>query len=156
MIATASSRGSAIAVAGVAAIVALCLGMSGCGGESGERSRSAEEGAARLDSVGVLQPSVTDGTALPLLLDLGSTTCVPCKAMAPILEEMSETFAGQFDVRFEDVKKDASLARTHGIRIIPTQIFFDAHGKELFRHQGFFSREDMLATWEELGYVFNE
>ncbi len=141
---------------GLAAIVALCLGASGCGGESGERSRSREEGAARPESVGVAQPSVTDGTALPLLLDLGSTTCVPCKAMAPILEEMTETFEGQFDVRFEDVKKNAALARTHGIRIIPTQIFFDADGKELFRHQGFFSREDMLATWEKLGYAFND
>ena len=156
MIATASSRRSAIAAVWLVAIAALCLGMSGCGGESDERSRSAEEGAARSDSVGVVQPSVTDGTALPLLLDFGSTTCVPCKAMAPILEEMSETFAGQFDVRFEDVKKDAALARTHDVRIIPTQIFFDEHGKELFRHQGFFSREDMLATWEEFGYVFNE
>ena len=156
MIVTASSRRSAIAATGLAALVALCLGMSGCGGESGERSRSAEEGAATSDSVDVVQPSVTDGTALPLLLDLGSTTCVPCKAMAPILEEMTKTFAGQFDVRFEDVKKDAALARTHGVRIITTQIFFDEHGKELFRHQGFFSREDMLAAWEELGYVFNE
>jgi thioredoxin 1 len=145
-----------MAVAGLAAFVALCLGVSGCGRESGERSRSAEEEAARSDSVGVVQPSVTDGTALPLLLDLGSTTCVPCKAMAPILEEMRETFEGQFDVRFTDVKKDAAAARTHSIRIIPTQIFFDEHGNELFRHQGFFSREDMLATWEEFGYVFNE
>ena len=156
MIVTASSRRGAIAMVGLAAIVALCLGASGCGGESGERSRSREEGAARPESVGVAQPSVTDGTALPLLLDLGSTTCVPCKAMAPILEEMTETFEGQFDVRFEDVKKNAALARTHGIRIIPTQIFFDADGKELFRHQGFFSREDMLATWEKLGYAFND
>ncbi len=155
MIATASSRRSAIAVAGLVALVALSLGMSGCGGESGERSRLEEE-AARSDSVGVAPSSVTDETALPLLLDLGSTTCVPCKAMAPILEEMREAFEGQFDVRFTDVKKDAAAARTHGIRIIPTQIFFDGHGNELFRHQGFFSREDMLATWEELGYVFNE
>ena len=156
MIATASSRRGAVAVAGLAALVVLCLGMSGCGGESDEGSRSTEEEAATADSAGVARPSVTDGTALPLLLDLGSTTCVPCKAMAPILEEMSETFAGQFDVRFEDVKKDAALARTHGIRIIPTQIFFDEHGNELFRHQGFFSREEMLAAWEDLGYVFNE
>ena len=154
MIATASSRRSTIAAAGLAAFVALCLGMSGCGGESGERSRS--EGEARSDSVGVAQPSVTDGTPLPLLLDLGSTTCVPCKAMAPILDEMRETFEGQLDVRFTDVKKNAALAREYGIRIIPTQIFLDEHGNELFRHQGFFSREDMLAAWEELGYVFEE
>ena len=156
MIVTASSRRSAIAAVGLVALVTLCLGMSGCGGESGERSRSAEEREGVSDSADVVQSSVTDVTALPLLLDLGSTTCVPCKAMAPILDEMSETFVGQFDVRFEDVKKDAALARTHDVRIIPTQIFFDEHGKELFRHQGFFSREDMLATWEELGYAFNE
>jgi len=156
VIAAASSRGSVIAAVGLAVLVALCLGVSGCGGESDERPRSGKDGAVTADSVTVIQPSVTDGTALPLLLDLGSTTCVPCKAMAPILEEMSETFAGQFDVRFEDVKKDAALARTHGIRIIPTQIFFDKHGDELFRHQGFFSREEMLAAWEDLGYAFNE
>ena len=156
MIATASSRRSAIAAAGLAAILALCLGMSGCGGESGERSRSAEGEAADPDSVGVAQSSVTDETTLPLLLDLGSTTCVPCKAMAPILDEMRETFEGQFDVRFVNVKEDAAAARTHGVRIIPTQIFLDEHGNELFRHQGFFSREDMLAAWEELGYVFEE
>jgi thioredoxin 1 len=156
VIAAASSRGSEVAAAGLAVLVVLCLGVSGCGGESDERSRSAEEGEGVSDSADVVQSSVADGTALPLLLDLGSTTCVPCKAMAPILEEMSETFAGQFDVRFEDVKKDAALARTHGIRIIPTQIFFDKHGNELFRHQGFFSREEMLAAWEDLGYVFNE
>jgi len=75
--------------------------------------------------------------------------------MAPILDEMRETFEGQFDVRFTNVKKDAAAARTYGVRIIPTQIFFDEHGTELFRHQGFLSREDMLAAWEELGYVFN-
>ena len=155
MTATASSRRRVVAVAGVAGIAVLCMSMWGCGGETGEGSRSTEE-AAESDSVGGAPSSVADGTDLPLLLDLGSTTCVPCKAMAPILEEMSETFEGQFDVRFTDVKKDAAAARTHGVRIIPTQIFFDEHGKELFRHQGFFSREDMLATWEELGYVFNE
>jgi len=76
--------------------------------------------------------------------------------MAPILDEMCETFEGQFDVRFMNVKKDAAAARTYGVRIIPTQIFFDEHGNELFRHQGFFSREEMLAKWAELGYAFAE
>jgi thioredoxin 1 len=154
----APGRRSATVAAGLAlaAVVVLCLGMSGCGGESGERSRSAETEAAELDSVAAAAHSVAGETALPLLLDLGSTTCVPCKAMAPILDEMRETFAGQFDVRFTDVKKDAAVAREYGIRIIPTQIFLDEHGNELFRHQGFYSREDMLAKWVELGYVFEE
>ncbi|HYW68101.1 MAG TPA: thioredoxin family protein, partial [bacterium] len=77
-------------------------------------------------------------------------------AMAPILDEMRETFAGQLDVSFIDVKKNAEAARDYAVRIIPTQIFLDESGNELFRHQGFFSREDMLAEWEKLGYVFTE
>jgi thioredoxin 1 len=41
--------------------------------------------------------------------------------------------------------------RQYGIRVIPTQIFYDAEGKERFRHEGFYGREDMLAKWKELG-----
>ena len=151
MIARAASRRGAITVIGFASILALCLGVFGCGGESDDGSEAVMTDAARPDSV-----ATTDETGLPVLLDLGSTTCVPCKAMAPILDEMRETFDGQLVVRFIDVKKDGAAARAYGVRIIPTQLFLDESGNELFRHQGFFSREDMLAEWDELGYVFTE
>ena len=91
-----------------------------------------------------------------MLLDLGSDSCVACKTMEPILDELRETFEGQMDVQFVDVRKDRSAASEHGIKIIPTQIFFDADGNELYRHQGFFGREDILAKWTELGYSFDE
>jgi thioredoxin 1 len=101
---------------------------------------------------------VTDPIAvpasLPKLLDLGADKCIPCKRMAPILVALREDFAGQFDVVFIDVWKDKQAARAHGVSLIPTQIFFDAKGNELFRHKGFFSREDILATWAELEYTF--
>ena len=93
---------------------------------------------------------------LPRVLDLGAGKCIPCKMMAPILDEMKETFAGQLDVKFIDVWENEGVGDQYGIRIIPTQIFFDADGKELFRHEGFFAREDMLAKWQELGFVFEE
>ncbi len=91
--------------------------------------------------------------ALPRLLDLGADKCVPCKMMAPILEEMKTEFAGVMDVEFIDVWKNPDAAEPHGIRVIPTQIFFAPDGKELFRHEGFFSREDILGKWRELGYA---
>jgi thioredoxin 1 len=91
---------------------------------------------------------------LPKLLDLGAGKCVPCKAMAPILDEMKETFTGQLDVEFIDVWENEGVGQQYGIRMIPTQIFFDAEGNELFRHEGFFAREDMLAKWQELGFEF--
>jgi thioredoxin 1 len=153
VIARAASRRIAIAVIGLTSILALCLGVCGCGGESGGGSESGETEAVESGSVDM---DLAGETGLPVLLDLGSTTCVPCKTMAPILDEMRETFAGQFDVRFVNVKEDATLAREYGVRIIPTQIYLDEQGNELFRHQGFFSREGMLAAWGELGYVFEE
>lgn len=97
------------------------------------------------------QPAVPNAAKLPKLLDLGADKCIPCKAMAPILEEMKKEYAGRLDVEFIDVWKNPDAAQKQAVEIIPTQIFFDAAGKELFRHTGFFSKEDMLARWKELG-----
>ncbi len=95
------------------------------------------------------------GEGLPRLVDLGSVTCIPCKMMAPILEELESDYAGQFDVEFIDVSRNPSAAKKHGIKLIPTQIFLDASGRELFRHQGFFSKEEILSKWKELGFEFS-
>ena len=88
---------------------------------------------------------------LPRLLDLGADKCIPCKMMAPILEELRHEYAGRFEVEFIDVWKNPTTAKPYGVRVIPTQIFFAADGTELFRHEGFFGREDILGKWRELG-----
>lgn len=88
---------------------------------------------------------------LPRLVDLGAGECIPCKKMAPILEELKAEFADRFVVEFVDVWKNPAAADKYGIRVIPTQVFIGADGKELFRHEGFFSKEDILAKWVELG-----
>jgi thioredoxin 1 len=93
----------------------------------------------------------TDAAALPRLLDLGAGKCIPCKKMAPILEELKEEYAGAMEVVFIDVWQDHSAGDKYGIQMIPTQIFYDASGKELFRHEGFFAKEEILAKWKELG-----
>lgn len=89
--------------------------------------------------------------ARPKLIDLGADKCIPCKQMAPILEELRVQYAGVFEVVFIDVWKNPSEADKYGIRIIPTQIFYDANGKELFRHTGFYSKEQILSKWKQLG-----
>jgi len=104
-----------------------------------------------------LSPAATvagGGAKLPRLLDLGAGKCIPCKMMAPILEELKKEYAGRFVVEFIDVWENEDAAKQHGIETIPTQIFFDANGKELFRHIGFFGKEDILAKWKELGFDF--
>lgn len=89
---------------------------------------------------------------LPRLVDLGAKTCIPCKMMAPILEELRNEYKGKLQVEFIDVWEDRSAGDQYRIRVIPTQIFFDPSGKELFRHVGFMSKEDILAKWKELGF----
>ncbi|MEN9975158.1 MAG: hypothetical protein RLZZ282_1164 [Verrucomicrobiota bacterium] len=99
--------------------------------------------------------AASDATAkLPKLLDLGATKCIPCKMMAPILEELKNEYAGKMKVEFIDVWQNEDAGKKYGVEMIPTQIFFDANGKELFRHTGFFGKEDILAKWKELGVHF--
>ncbi|MBM4154950.1 MAG: thioredoxin family protein [Lentisphaerae bacterium] len=95
--------------------------------------------------------TATAVAGLPRLLDLGAGKCVACKAMMPVLDEIRVAFAGKMAVEFIDVWENEEAAEKLGVETIPTQIFFDASGKELFRHTGFISKEDILAKWKELG-----
>jgi len=115
---------------------------------------------ASSDSAAPLQPAITASqieaaasasTRLPKLIDLGADKCIPCKAMAPILEGLKTEYAGKMDVEFIDVWKNPEAGKAFGVEMIPTQIFYDEHGKELFRHTGFFGKEDILGKWKDLG-----
>ena len=75
--------------------------------------------------------------------------------MAPIIDELRETYTGQLEVVFIDIKANPDAAVPYNIRLIPTQVFLDADGNELFRHEGFYAREVILAKWTELGYDFS-
>jgi thioredoxin 1 len=120
-----------------------------------ERGRSDTASAEALDTVAAAT-SLSEGAApvpakLPKLLDLGADRCIPCKMMAPILAEFKRDYADQFVTEFIDVWKNPDAGKQYGIRAIPTQIFYDAEGNELFRHEGFYGKEDMLNKWKELG-----
>ena len=109
--------------------------------------------------VGAVGQSVYAGDTtlkLPKLIDFGAKKCVACKKMEPILEELKKYYSDNFTTKFVDVwkKENIKKAKLYKIQIIPTQIFFDAHGKELWRHVGFISKENILKKWLEFGYKF--
>ena len=85
------------------------------------------------------------------MVDLGADKCIPCKMMAPILEKVRKDFEGRAAIVFLDVWKDSSHGRRFGIHAIPTQIFFDAEGKEVFRHTGFMDENSIVTKLYELG-----
>jgi len=88
---------------------------------------------------------------MPRLLDLGSKGCTACTMMEPVLEGLRMTHAGQLQTDFIDVWQHEEVATDYGVEIIPVQLFFDANGQELHRHQGFISAKDILAKFKELG-----
>jgi len=88
---------------------------------------------------------------LPTVLDLGSNSCIPCKMMKPIFAELEEELADKANILILDISEYSSLADKYKVRVIPTQIFFDASGKQYWRHEGFLSKEDILKKLEETG-----
>lgn len=66
---------------------------------------------------------------LPIIIDFGSDSCIPCKEIAPVLKELNEELKGKAIIKFVDVWKYPSLAEGYPLSLIPTQIFIDANGK---------------------------
>lgn len=85
------------------------------------------------------------------LVDLGAKKCIPCKMMAPILEELTKQYQGKAAIVFVDVWQHMDQAEKYGIRVIPTQIFFDKQGKEVLRHVGFMDKKSIVEVLEKLG-----
>jgi thioredoxin 1 len=88
---------------------------------------------------------------LPKLLDFGAGTCIPCKAMAPILKELTEEYKGRVVIKIIEVYQEKELTQVNRIRLIPTQIFFDSENKEVFRHQGFMDKVQIKKVFEKMG-----
>ena len=124
--------------------------------ESRRSSKQApqESPTARLSAVKVRGESPR--ASLPRLVELGADRCLPCKMMAPILEELRREYAGSLKIESIDVWKNPDATKEYGIRVIPTQIFYDASGKELFRHVGFLSKQDIMAKWKDLGITIEK
>lgn len=85
------------------------------------------------------------------MLDLGAHECVPCKMMAPIIEELKKEYAGKASIVFIDVWVHRDQPRKYGIRAIPTQIFYDRNGKEVYRHEGFMDKKSIVGVLKRLG-----
>lgn len=129
-------------------ILSLVIIVSGLLLGSGCSSKPKAEGQNHPDSVATAK---TAAVSLPKMLDLGSTTCIPCKQMAPILDSLKILYGGKAEIAFIDIREDKESARRYGITMIPTQLFFDTTGTEVRRHIGFFPADSITAQFEKLG-----
>lgn len=65
---------------------------------------------------------------LPVIVDYGADSCIPCKQMAPVLKTMNAEMKDKAFIKFVDVWKYGSAANNVPIQIIPSQVFFNADG----------------------------
>jgi thioredoxin 1 len=89
--------------------------------------------------------------SVPKLLDFGRGKCIPCKAMAPVLKELSEEYKDRVIIKIIEIDQEAKLTRANQIRLIPTQIFFDAKNQEVLRHEGFMGKDDIKKVFQKMG-----
>jgi len=89
--------------------------------------------------------------SFPAVLDFGMGTCIPCKQMKPILTELAAEYEGRCRIEIIDIGERPDQADKHRIDLIPTQVFFDQQGNEVFRHEGFMPKEDIVAKMREIG-----
>lgn len=97
------------------------------------------------------KPAKAATKKVPRLLDIGATKCIPCKMMVPVLEDLTKEYKGQLDVQFIDISKDPSAVGKYKVKTIPTQILFDAKGKEVWRHAGYIPKADILKAANKQG-----
>ncbi|MEO0086136.1 MAG: thioredoxin family protein [candidate division WOR-3 bacterium] len=90
--------------------------------------------------------------ALPRMWDFGSTNCLPCMEMEKILTPLAAEYAGKVDIRIINVYQDREKTMQARIQVIPTQIFYDPDGKELFRHVGVYPRDSIVAKFKQFGW----
>ena len=85
------------------------------------------------------------------MVDVGAKKCIPCKMMAPILVKIGKQYEGKAAIVFIDVWEHREQARRFGIQAIPTQIFFDKTGREVYRHVGFMDEKAIVNQLKKMG-----
>ena len=90
---------------------------------------------------------------LVTFVELGSVKCIPCRQMQPVMKAIEKKYGDQVKVVFYDVWKpdQRKYAEQYGIKLIPTQVFLDAAGKELFRHEGFYPEAEIDKLLQKQG-----
>jgi thioredoxin 1 len=103
--------------------------------------------------LGETPPASMGRTPLVTFVELGSVRCIPCRQMQPVMKSIETKYGDQIKVIFHDVWKpdQADQAKVYGIRLIPTQVFLDANGKEFSRHEGFYPEEEIDRLLQKKG-----
>lgn len=89
--------------------------------------------------------------SLPKMIELYADWCPPCQRMKPILDQLEKEYKGKVQFVRIDVDKDQAAAKKYKVTSIPVQLFYDKNGKNVLRHEGFYSKEQIKAQFTKMG-----
>ena len=130
----------------------LILFFYNCKGKNSE-SQTNVSNKQEMETVNLIQKDTTEQNPQITFVELGSVNCIPCKMMQPVMKAIEQKYGNQVKVIFYDVwKQDQQhYARDFKIRVIPTQVFLDHDGYEIFRHEGFFPEHEIDTLLQSTG-----
>ena len=79
---------------------------------------------------------------IPVLVDFWAPWCMPCKMIAPFLEQIAEKYSGELKVGKINIDDEEKLAEEHSIFSIPTLVLFK-DGEIVERREGAIPRHDI-------------
>ena len=88
-----------------------------------------------------------------LVVEFGGESCIPCRAMQPILQDLQVALGAKGKVHNFWVQQHMDTSRRFKIIIMPTQIVFDPKGVEVYRHQGFLEKDVLFTVMTGLGAI---
>ncbi len=100
-------------------------------------------------------PATPAPKALPRFVDIGTTSCAPCKVMLGVMQELESRYPDALKVEFINSHDSPDIAEKLNIQAIPTQIFYAPNGQEIFRHTGVMRTDAVVAKWTELGLMLS-
>jgi len=93
--------------------------------------------------------------AKPALYEFGAGYCYSCKEMEKVMTELKPGYSDQVEFRMVYADKEMPLFQQYKIMLIPTQVFLDASGKEVDRHIGPLTKEEVLQKLRHLKFISN-
>ena len=97
----------------------------------------------------LVKPSIGQGK--PFFLEIGSESCHSCVVMGHTLYEVSQKYP-EYNLHFINVKKERDVAFELSVRMIPTQIIYDKVGKEVYRHIGVLSPDELTKLFRTYAF----
>lgn len=119
----------------------MLLALLACGAGSDRPAEAINDSVP--DTLSAVADTSTAASYKVTFLEIGAESCIPCRMMQPVMKEIAAEYPGVVKVVFHDLYKEREIGPKYNIRVMPTQVFLDAEGREFFRHEGFYPKEEM-------------